>query len=172
MSRVKEKKMKKNIWYRTWMGYCPTELKAGLGTGRAGRASGTAQVAWAHGRRVSWRTGAGRWGVGLAGRAGTRALGAGCAGRAGTRALGARGEQAHGHWARRASRRAGQGRAVGGHVLQAHGTGARQAGTRGAAGARGTTSWAAWACSWANGLCTWCTQPVLTLFDSVFFLSR
>ena len=24
----------------------------------------------------------------------------------------------------------------------------------------------------ANGLCTWCTQPVLTLFDSVFFLSH
>ena len=24
---------KKKIWYRTWVGYCPSELKAGLGTG-------------------------------------------------------------------------------------------------------------------------------------------
>ena len=68
-------KKKKKIWYRTWMGYCPTELKAGLGaglgTGRTGGARGTTQAAWALGRRVSGRTCAGR-----AGRAGTRALGA------------------------------------------------------------------------------------------------
>ena len=174
MSRVKEKKMKKEkkIWYKTWMGYCLTELKAGLGaglgTGRAGEVRGTAQAAWARGRKVSGRMGAGR------------------VGRAGTLALGARGEQAHGRWARRAS---------GARTAGGHWAGARQAGTpcRRArpAGARhrravgrhagrsrrtrhgrlGGLS-AAWACGWANGLCTWCTQPVLTLFDLVFFLSR
>ena len=36
-------------------------------------------------------------------------------------------------------------RAAGGHALQAGGKGPRQAGTQGAASARGTAGWAAWA---------------------------
>ena len=48
------------FFYRIWMGYCAIELKAGLGTGRAGRARGTQA-----GRR---RTGAGRVGRAGAGR--------------------------------------------------------------------------------------------------------
>ena len=43
---------------------------------------------------------------------------------------------------------------------------ARGRGVRGAARARGR------ACCWANRLCTRCTQPVLTQFDSVLFLSQ
>ena len=58
---------KKKFWYRTWMGYCPSELKAGLGAGRAGAGrAGTVQAAWAreHGTGVRGlargvRTGAG-----------------------------------------------------------------------------------------------------------------
>ena len=64
------------------------------------------------------------------------------------------------------------------------GAGAGARGVRGARGARdrrargaraigGTQGrGAAWACCWASGLCTWCTQPVLTRFDLVLFLSH
>ena len=58
---MKKKKGKNFFWYRTSMGYCPTELKAGLGVGlgtgrRLGaRHVGTAQAAWAHGREACWR---------------------------------------------------------------------------------------------------------------------
>ena len=106
----KKKGKKKKFWYRTWMGYCPTELKAGLGAGQ-----GTERVGWARGtqarRRRHGRTGAGRAGSGRAG-----------AGRAGARALGpwARGARpASGRWVG-----ALHGRTAGGHALQAGGTGA------------------------------------------------
>ena len=102
--------MKKKFMYRTWMGYCPSELKAGLGaglgTGGAGGASGTAQAAWARGRRVSGPTGAG-----LAGRAGAR----GVRGRR-ARAAGERHRRAAGRHVGR-SRRAGHGR-LGGLGMQ------------------------------------------------------
>ena len=43
MSRLQEKKKtmkkKKIFWYRTWMGHCPTELKAGRWAGRGSRMS-------------------------------------------------------------------------------------------------------------------------------------
>ena len=39
-------------------------------------------------------------------------------------------------------------------------------------GARHAGLGVAWACCWASELCTWCTQPVLTRFDSVLFLSQ
>ena len=101
----------------------------------------------------------------------------------GVGALGVRGERAHGRWARRASGRercarqadAGQARcrrarAVGWRHGRAAGkhTGRDRRAGHGRLGGLGT----AWACNWANGLCTWCTQPVLTLFDSLFFLSH
>ena len=46
------RKTKKKIWCRTWMGYCPIELKAGLGTGCAGGARSTQarRGSGAHGR--------------------------------------------------------------------------------------------------------------------------
>ena len=73
----KKKEKKKKIWYRTWMGYCPTELKAGLGAGL-----GTGRASWARGtqarRKRHGLTGAGRAG---AGRAGAGRRGAGHAGR-------------------------------------------------------------------------------------------
>ena len=69
-------KKKKKKLCRTWMGYCPIELKAGLGTGHAGRACGTQARRWRARGRAS----------GLAaGRAGAR-----CA-RLGEQAHGARG---------------------------------------------------------------------------------
>ena len=122
------------------MGYCPLSMRlgAGLGTGRAGGVCGTAQAAWARGRRVSGRTGAGRWALGASRHTGVGRWGAGRAGRAGTRALGAGALGAQGERARGA-------RAAGGHALKAGGTGERQAGTRGAAGSWGTACWAAWA---------------------------
>ena len=54
---MKRKKGKKKIWYRTWMGYCPTELKDGLGAqaGRAARmhgAGGMGSRARARGERA------------------------------------------------------------------------------------------------------------------------
>ena len=132
MSRIKEKKyiMKKKyiFWYRTWMGYCPSELKAGLSTRRAGGARGTQARRRRHGREG-------------AGRSGTWALGAGV--------LGAQGERARG-------RRTLGRRAAGGHALQARGTGARQAGTWGAAGARGTAGLGvAWALDGCAGWASW-----------------
>ena len=45
--------MKKKFWYRTWMGYCPSELKAGLGAG-ARRARWERQ-AWARRAQASAR---------------------------------------------------------------------------------------------------------------------
>ena len=62
--------MKKKFWYRTWMGYCPSELKAGLGAG-----------CWACWR---WARRHGTSGMGA------RARGAGAAG------AGARGAARHG----------------------------------------------------------------------------
>ena len=59
----KKKKRGKKKLCRTWMGYCPIELKAGLGTGRAGRARGTQARRWlARGRARGWasRRAAGR----------------------------------------------------------------------------------------------------------------
>ena len=79
----KKKGIKKKFWYRTWMGYCPTDLKAGLGaglgTGRAGWARGTQARRRRHGCTGAGRAGAGHEGTGRAGvgRAGARALGAG-----------------------------------------------------------------------------------------------
>ena len=130
---------KKKIWYRTWMGYCPIELKArlgaGLGTGRAGGVRGTQARCRRHGRA----------GVG---RASARALGAGRAGARGARGRRTLGWRAAGERGRRA-RTAGMrhGRVAGRHAGRG-----RRAG-HGRLGGLGAT----WACSWANGLCTWCT---------------
>ena len=124
-------KKKKKFWYRTWMGYCPTELKAGLGTGRTSGARGTTQAAWARELRVSGCTGAGRWARGASRHTGAGRWGAGRAEQAGAR--GPCGKRTLGKCAARARGR------------RARAAGARQAGTRGAAGARGTTGWVAWA---------------------------
>ena len=78
---------KKNIWCRTWMGYCP---QAGLGTGRAGvgrlgagalgrTGVGAGALGWA----LGWASGAGREGV--LGRGRCRQLGARAQGAAGVR---------------------------------------------------------------------------------------
>ena len=66
---MKKKRKKKNFWYRTWMGYCLIELRAGLGAGL-----GTGRVA---GRTARSR----RWASVRAGRA-KRARQAGVSGRA------------------------------------------------------------------------------------------
>ena len=65
-------------------GYCPSELKAGLGAGRAGAGragagrAGTAQAAWARRRGAHGRWGGRRWGAqGALGAAGMGARSAG-----------------------------------------------------------------------------------------------
>ena len=146
--------MKKKIWYRTWMGYCPSELKAGLGAG-----------CWA-----CWRW-ARRHG---AGGMGARARGARAAG------MGARGAQAsacverHGmaRGARRQLGRRAHGRAqqARGHGMDAQGR-APGAG-RGAQGGRLGGLCAPGVRSWAKlGVLLHLTQ-FLAWFDSVFFPSH
>ena len=45
----KRKGKKKKFWYRTWMGYCPIELRAGLGAGL-----GTGHMAGRSARSRRW----------------------------------------------------------------------------------------------------------------------
>ena len=66
INEKKKKKGKKKFWYRTWMGYCPTEVKAGMGAGL-----GTGRAGWARGTQARRR----RQGCAGAGRGGSRALG-------------------------------------------------------------------------------------------------
>ena len=148
-----EKKIMKKKKICTEPGWATAQVSLRLGWA-LGWAQG-AQAKLAARRHGAGSMGAGRAGAGRAGagRAGSRALGAGRAGQAGaggrlTLGRGAAGGR-HGHVA---GRHAGHGRRA----------------VHGRLGGLG----AAWVCSWANGLCTWCTQPVLTLFDSVFFLSH
>ena len=58
---------KKKFWYRTWMGYCSSELKAGLGAGLGVLALGTQARQRRHGRAGVGRMGAGAVGAGAAG---------------------------------------------------------------------------------------------------------
>ena len=173
---INEKKnnyKKKKIWYRTWMGYCPSELKAGLGAGcwacwRWARRHGAGGMgARARGARVlglqargrAGRTGAGAAGVGAAG-AGARwerqawARGAQASARAEQHGMarGARRQQARGHGMDTQGRPAGAGRGARGGRL-------------GGLCAPGVRSWA------RLGVFLHLTQ-FLAWFDSVFFPSH
>ena len=144
-----KKKMVQNLKWAT------THLSRRLGAGLGARHSDTARrcAGEARGKQARRRR---------HGRAGARALGRWerrASGRAG-HARQADAGQARGRRARAAGAR--HGRAVGRHAGRGRRVGHGRLGGLGGA----------WACSWANGLCTWCTQPILTLFDSVFFLSH
>ena len=97
----KKRKKKEKFWYRTWMGYCPIELRAGLGAGL-----GTGRVAGRTARSRRWaslRVGRARR-VRQAGVSGRGAHGVlGCAGRACWGAKGGRRTGAGGHAHARAS---------------------------------------------------------------------
>ena len=77
---MKKKVKKKKIWYRTWMGYYPIELRAGLGTGRvAGRTARSRRWASVHAGRAKRARQAGlsgRGAQGVLGRAGLACWGA------------------------------------------------------------------------------------------------
>ena len=136
-----KKKGKKKIWYRTWMGYCPIELRAGLGTGRVA------------GRTARSR----RWASVRAGRA-RRERQAGVSGRGAQGVLGRAGRQAHGRWRSRA--RVGErqlGAGAGGRQGARRAAG-RWARGRQALGARGLGAWA------GLGQCTRCTRPIFDPF--------
>ena len=55
--RKKKGKKKISFWYRTWMGYCPIELRAGRwGAGALGRVGvGAGALGWALGERACGR---------------------------------------------------------------------------------------------------------------------
>ena len=164
---INEKKniiiMKKKFWYRTWMGYCPSELKAGLGVLALG-----AQAR----RRRHGRAGAGRTGAGAAGAGARRARWERQAWARGAHAS-ARAER-HGmaRGARRQLGRRTHGRAqlARGHDMDAQGR-AASAG-RGARGGRLGGLCAPGVRSWARlGVLLHLTQ-FLAWFDSVFFPSH